>query len=116
MPISAELAAALGSDARVALLSAETMEKQLRRHPEMTVGDYRMLPSFPAKATVAVADGPFSVVLVRLATGRWLHVVLKSTKSRKAAFVTSYRYTGEDRVRALLERPGVRIVFDRREE
>lgn len=116
MPISAELAAALGSDARVALLSAETMEKQLRRHPEMTIGDYRLLPGFPTKATIAIADGPFSVVLVRLANGRWLHVVLKSTKSRKAAFVTSYRYTGEDRVRALLERPGVRIVFDRREE
>jgi SPP1 gp7 family putative phage head morphogenesis protein len=116
MPITPALATALGVDARVALISAETMAKQLIRHPEMTVADYRLLPSFPAKATLAVVDGPLSVVLIRLANGRWLHAVLKSTKSRKAAFVTSYRFTGEDRVRALLSRDNVRIVFDRREE
>nr|WP_298099751.1 phage minor head protein [uncultured Shinella sp.] len=116
MPISPALASALGIDARVALLSAETMEKQIRRHPEMTVEDYRLLPTFPAKALVALADGPLSAVLIRLANGRWLHAVLKSTKSRKAAFVTSYRFTSEERIQALLMRPGVRIVFDRRGE
>lgn len=116
MPISPELAASLGIDARVALLSAETMAKQIARHPEMTIADYRLLPSFPDKATIAIVDGPLSVVLIRLASGRWLHAVVKSTKSRKAAFVTSYRFTSEDRVQKLIEREGTRIVFDRRKE
>ncbi|UDF29828.1 UNVERIFIED_ORG: phage head morphogenesis protein [Roseateles sp. XES5] len=116
MPISPELADALGVDARVALLSAETMVKQLARHPEMTIEDYRLLPAMPAKATLAVTDGPLSVVLIRLTGGRWLHAVVKSTKSRKAAFLTSYRFTSEDRVLKLLARDGVRIVLDRRED
>lgn len=116
MPIPPELAASLGIDARVALLSAETMAKQISRHPEMTIADYRLLPSFPDRATIAVADGPLSVVLIRLSSGRWLHAVVKSTKSRKAAFLTSFRFTTEDRVLKLIEREGTRIVFDRRKE
>ncbi|WP_411037644.1 phage minor head protein [Shinella sp. BYT-45] len=116
MPIPPALAASLGVDARVALLSAETMTKQLARHPEMTIADYRLLPGFPAKATLAVVDGPLSVVLIRLAGGRWLHAVIKATKSRSAAFLTSYRFTSEERVRKLLDRDGVRIVVDRRKE
>lgn len=114
MPISPALADALGIDARVALLSAETMTKQLARHPEMTIADYRLLPSMPAKATLAIVDGPLSVVLIRLAGGRWLHAVVKATKSRKAAFLTSFRFTSEDRVQKLIEREGARIVVDRR--
>lgn len=116
MPIPPPLADALGIDARVALLSADTMTKQLARHPEMTIEDYRLLPSFPDKATVAVVDGPLTVVLVRLSGGRWLHAVIKATKSRKAAFLTSYRVTGADRMEKLLAREGVRIVIDRRGE
>lgn len=114
IPITPPLAAALGIDARIALLSADTMVKQLRNHPEMTLEDYRLLPTFPNKAVLALADGPLSIILIQLANGRWMHVVLKSTKGRKAAFLTSYRFTGEERVRALLNRPGVRIIFDRR--
>ena len=116
MAISPELAASLGIDARVALLSAETMAKQIARHPEMTIADYRLLPSFPDRATIAIVDGPLSVVLIRLASGRWLHAVVKSTRSRKAAFLTSYRFTSEDRVQKLIEREGARIMFDRRKE
>lgn len=116
MPISPGMAAALGIDARVALLSAATMVKQLRNHPELTVDEYRLLPSFPARAVLAIIDGPNSIVLIRTAKGRWLHAAMKATKSRKAAFVTSFRFTGDDRVTKLLARKGVKIVIDKREE
>ncbi len=57
-----------------------------------------------------------SIVFLRLANGRWLHAVIKSTKSRKAAFLTSFRFTTEDRIPAILSRPGARIIYDRRGE
>ncbi|PZR89648.1 MAG: hypothetical protein DI537_20605 [Stutzerimonas stutzeri] len=115
MPVTAELAAALKMEQpTVALLSAETMLKQIRNHPEMTVEDYRLLATFPETASLVVSDSGSTIVLFRLQDGRWLHAVLKATKSRKAAWLTSYRYTGADRIERLLERPGVEIVVDRR--
>lgn len=116
MPIAPDVAEGLGMDARLVLLSAETMRKQLRNHPEMTIDDYRMLATFPQAATIALKDGPNSIVLVRLDNGRWLHAVIKATKSRKAAYLTSYRITGADRVASLLRRPSVTVLFDRRED
>lgn len=116
MAIAPEIVGALALDSRVALLSADTMAKQQAHHPELTVDDYRLLPTLFSAATVAVQDGPLSIVFLRLASGRWLHAVIKSTKSRKAAFLTSFRFTTEDRIPAIVSRPGARVIYDRREE
>lgn len=116
MPVTPEIATALKMEPGVALLSAETMQKQIRNHPEMTVADYRLLATFPQTATVIVRDSASTLVLFRLADGRWLHAVLKATKSRKAAWLTSYRFTGADRIERLLARDDVSIVVDRRGE
>ncbi|WP_349433626.1 hypothetical protein [Pararhizobium sp. A13] len=116
MPIPPETAKALGTDARVAILSQATMEKQLRHYPEMTREDYLQLPSIGAKPTMVFQDGQNTFVLVKLADGRWRYVAAKTTKTGKAAFVTSFRFASDDNIRRLLNRPSVKIIIDRREE
>jgi SPP1 gp7 family putative phage head morphogenesis protein len=114
MPIPPETALALGTDARVAILSSDTMEKQLRRHPEMTREDYLALPSIGANPTMVFQDGQNTFVLVKLADGRWRYVAAKTTRTGKAAFVTSFRYASEENIRRMLNRTGVKVIIDRR--
>ncbi|MFD1330249.1 phage head morphogenesis protein [Mycoplana ramosa] len=115
MPIPPAIAEALGTEARVAILSAETMAKQLRNHPEMTRADYLELPAIGGEPTLVFQDGANTFVLVKLADGRWRYVAAKTTKTGKAAFVLSYRYASDENISRLLSRPGVKVIIDRRE-
>jgi len=114
MPIPPAIGEAAGTAARVAILSADTMQKQLRRHPEMTLADYRSLPSIGADPTLVFRDGTNTFILVKLADGRWRYVAAKTTKTGKAAFVTSFRYASDENIRRMLARESVEILIDRR--
>lgn len=116
MAIPAALRDAVQQDVQVAILSAETMEKQLRRHPELTIEDYRALPSIGADPTMVFQDGEQTFVLVKLNDGRWRYAALKVTASRKAAFVTSFRYASDENIARMLNRAGVTLLVDRRGE
>jgi hypothetical protein len=114
MAIPPSIGSALRTDASVALLSADTMVKQLANHPELTTTDYLALPGLATDPTLAVKDGDLTVVLLRLADGRWMHAALKTTRTRKAAFVTSFRFTSLADISRLLGRRGIRVLIDRR--
>ncbi|MEY9717865.1 SPP1 gp7 family putative phage head morphogenesis protein [Sinorhizobium fredii] len=114
MPIPPAIAEAAGTAARVAILSADTMQKQLRRHPEMTLADYRTLPSIGANPTLVFRDGANTFVLVKLDDGRWRYVAAKTTKTGKAAFVTSFRYASDENVQRMLSRDNVKVLVDKR--
>lgn len=90
------------------------MRKQLRRHPDLTVDDYRLVPAIADAPTMVFKDGLMTVVLVRVDGETWRHVAVKTTGSGRAAFVTSYRFTTLADVMRLLRKKGVRVVIDRR--
>ena len=115
MAVPEALADAVDAEVRVAILPAETMEKQLLRFPELTVEDYRRLPSMGAAPTLVIRDGASTFVLERMSDGRWRCAVLKIAEGRSAAFMTSYRITSEESVAQLLERDGVTVLLDRRD-
>ena len=113
MAIDKGIAAALGAETSVALISAETVAKQKRRHPELTIEDYRRLPAMGTDPTLVVQDGENPMVYVKGEDDRWLHAAVKVTKSRKAAFLTSFRFTGPGNIRGLLKR-GLKVLLDKR--
>ncbi|TFF20530.1 hypothetical protein E3C22_16610 [Jiella endophytica] len=113
MAIGREIADALGADTTVALLSADTVVKQKQRHPELTIEDYRRLPAIGIDPTLVVQDGETTMVYVKEDDDRWLHAAVKVTRSRKAAFLTSFRFTGASNIRSLFRR-GIRVLLDRR--
>lgn len=115
MPVMAlppELTAALGTETSGVILSDETMRKQLRQHPELTIDDYRMLSSLPETATLVIQDGPLTIVLIREDGDRWRHAAIKTTGTRKAAFLTSYRLSNLGNVERMLSRG--KVIVDRR--
>lgn len=116
MAIPLEIGKAVGADLRVAILSAETMAKQLRHHPELTAQDYRAIPTIGAAPTLVFQDRERTFVLVKLADGRWRYVALKVTATGKAAFVTSFRYAREENILRLLKRDDVKLLIDRRDD
>ncbi|WP_440410641.1 phage head morphogenesis protein [Neorhizobium petrolearium] len=116
MPIPAEISDAVGGNVHIALLSAETMAKQLRNHPELTAEDYRAIPSIGAAPTLVFQDKQRIFVLVKLGEGRWRYVAMKVKGTAKAGFVTSFRYANDADIAKLLGREGVRLILDRREK
>ena len=98
------LVGALGAGDPIVRLSADTMAKQLRQHPEMTAAEYAVLPDIVANGR-ALQDSDQSVVLIR-SVGRRRVAVVKVTQSRKATFLASFRRLDRDRELARLESRG----------
>ena len=112
MVLDAETAALIGSDARVAVHSADTIAKQRRHHPELPIERYRQLPDVGAGAEIVARDGERVLVLVKGDDGKWLVSVLKRTQSGKGLFLTSLRVQDGASLARLLR--GKEIVRDGR--
>jgi len=95
---------AIGSKVRRIDLSSDTIAKQRRVHPELTLDEYRLLPEIIARGLV-IQDGASTVVFYKRA-GRIYKVAAKRTASGRAAFVTSFRRVEqpEREIRALRRR------------
>ncbi|HEU4959001.1 MAG TPA: phage minor head protein [Sphingomonas sp.] len=104
--------AAIGADARVAVLSSDTYTKQRGRHPELTVADYRKLPSLGAGADIVAVEGDTILKFARLDGERWLVAVVKRTASGAGLFVTSYRVQNQASLKRLLA--GTTVLYDGR--
>ncbi len=94
----------IGSQRRVAELSAETMEKQRRQHPELTFEDYAQAQATINLATDRIQDGDTSLIFVRADPSTAGHVlVVKATRTGQGLFVTSFRRLSRDAVKRDLE-------------
>ncbi|MEM9968482.1 MAG: phage minor head protein [Pseudomonadota bacterium] len=90
-------ARSIGAQTRVAQLSAETMKKQLRRHPELTASDYAQAQDAVSNAGRLIKDGPRNLIFVREVPGAGGYVlVVKATRTRQALWVTSFRRLSRD--------------------
>lgn len=82
----------LGTEARIASLSAETALKQKREHPEMAIAEYAAAQAVVDTATEVIEDGPSALIFIRAEPGDTGHVlVVKATRSGQGLFVTSFR-------------------------
>lgn len=103
---------AIGASGRVALLSSDTFAKQQRHHPELTVPDYRQLPSLGADADILAIEGSAVLKMIRMDGDRWLVAVLKRTASGDGLYVTSFRIQNESGLKRLLR--DATVIYDRR--
>ena len=95
--------AAIGAHSDEVFLSADTMEKQLHRHPEMTVDDYLLAPLLLAMPDVVVAQPGQRVVLLR-AGAKVLRAAVKTTEDRLESYLVSLHYMDAGGVRRFLRR------------
>lgn len=82
----------LGTETRIAKLSAETARKQKREHPEISVLEYATAQDVVDAATEVIEDGANALIFIRAEPGETGHVlVVKATRTGKGLFVTSFR-------------------------
>lgn len=90
----------IGAQTRIGQISAETMAKQLREHPELTAFDYAEAQRVVSDATRRIQDGDNSMIYVlepENASGFVL--VVKATRTGQGLFVTSYRRLSADQAK-----------------
>ena len=114
MAIPADLSSAMGGEVRAALLPAETVLKQKASFPELTIEDYRSIPSIASTASLVFQDKARTFMMSKLKSGRWRYLAMKIDERAKAALITSFRYVREETVIRLLREEGVRVLVDRR--
>jgi hypothetical protein len=95
--------AAIGAQSDVVLLSADTMEKQLLRHPDLTVDDYLLAPLAIAQPSVVVGQQAGRVVLLR-AGAKILRLAIKTTLDRAENYLLSLHYMDDATTRKFLAR------------
>lgn len=92
--ISQLLAEKLLSKSVIVIMSEETLAKNLRHHPDLDEEEYLKLDMILGKSHFIVKDGNKMLAVV-LEETRLYHYALKSTKSGKALFLTSFRRTNK---------------------
>lgn len=95
-------AGAIASKVRTAKLSADTLEKQRSRYPEIVWQDYRLAQDIVDAPTYRVRDGERSMVFIRVETTGETggHVlVVKTTTTGQGLFVTSMRRLSRNEAR-----------------
>ena len=91
--LSAEDAASIGASARVAVLSAETLKKQLLRHPELTAAEYALAQEVVEKVERLPQAG--NKLAFALDRPGGLALVVKATRLGDELYITSlYRLSG----------------------
>ncbi|WP_084448683.1 phage minor head protein [Desulfovibrio inopinatus] len=110
MRLREDVAQAIGAIPRVAVISDQSMSKNINHHPELTVAEYRFLPEIGASPDIIIQDGAKTVALIKKGEV-WYHAACKATATGKAVFVTSYRRTVAADVERVLRRG--KILFEK---
>jgi hypothetical protein len=90
----------IGAKSQVVYLSTETLVKNKSVHPEILLHQYKLLPDLIGNAQTVIQDGALTIVFIKR-NGRIFHSVVKSTKSGRALFLTSFRYTNNSEIRRI---------------
>lgn len=105
------VAEAIGAEQREVVLSGDTVEKQLVRHPDLTVHDYATLPELLAAPDLAVQDGDRHVVLFKR-IGELLYAAVKRTGDGQQNYVVTLFRTHPRDVQRIIRRGTILLGSD----
>lgn len=97
--LSDDSMAAIKANQRIVWLSAETVNKQLRNHPELNVDDYRVIPDLIDQGTII--KGRDRTLVFFGFKDRLYKSVIKTTQTGDGSFLTSLIRTSEKELNRL---------------
>lgn len=106
------MAEAIGAKARVAVLSEQTMAKQVYKRADLPADIYRQLPSLGDRPDIIARQGDNVLIVTREEGGAWVVAVVKRTVSGEGLFVVSVRRQNESSLPRLLR--DTEVIVDRR--
>lgn len=102
--LNADQASAIGATARTVRFSAQTLEKQKGRHPELTIADYRLLPEIISNPAHALREDDRKVRFLWESDGQWWRATVKATEQGNELYVLSLHRLRTDDVSSLINR------------
>jgi hypothetical protein len=106
------MAGAIEAKARVAVLSEQTMAKQMHKRGELPADIYRQLPSLGDRPDIVARDGDNVLIVTREESDSWVVAIVKRTASGEGLFVVSVRRQNEASLPRLLR--DAEVILDRR--
>jgi hypothetical protein len=91
--LAPELAEWIGAQVPTVRLSAQTLEKNRRHHPELADADYQLLLNFQPVAGQVLREGARALVCWKDAQGRMFFAAMKATQSGQAIYLSSFRHS-----------------------
>lgn len=82
----------IGAENKTVWMSRDTVAKNRKAHPDLSMEVYRRLPDIITQADVVVQDGDRSEVFIRMG-GAIYHAAIKTTETGRALYLTSLRKT-----------------------
>ncbi len=102
----------IGAKSQTVYLSGETMAKNLKNHPELSLKEYQKLPGIISSgAQVILQQGDRKLIFVKV-DGRYYNAVLKAAKSGEPLFLLSLRRVDDVRrdVGRLVRQGDVKVI------
>jgi hypothetical protein len=87
--LASETQKLLASETDTVMLSDQTMEKQLRVHPDLTPDDYALLPVLLSQPDAVMDDKDLHLLLLLLEDRIW-SAVIKTTVDRRQLYVQNF--------------------------
>ena len=84
----------IGADSKVVLFSSESRDKNLDKHPEILLADYKKLPDLISEAELIIQDTDQTLLFIKR-DNKIYYSAIKSTKDGKEIYLTSLRTTTE---------------------
>lgn len=98
MVLGDDLRTAIGAENHVVVLSSDSYAKQLGDtqrsggHPEMTIADYRRLPSIGAQPDIVLQQDDTRLLITKADGDRYRVAAVKATADRQEMYLLSYRW------------------------
>lgn len=93
---------ALKTEASVCCLSDETLLKNKKHHPDLTIDDYKLMNQVLGDYDVLVQDTAKSVVAVKKIAGKNYWMAVKVTRKGNEVFTTTFHLTHERQLKNLM--------------
>lgn len=101
----------IGAKSAVVRLSSETFAKQLIKHPELSLNDYRKLVELGASPQIIMRQGDLRIVLLKTDAGKWIKATVKVTRDGSELYMVSFQLaTAREIARLRLRNEVVRDV------
>ncbi len=101
--LNRDIQQAFGAKSQLVRLSEQTLDKQSRRHSELNIDHYRLLPGI-IQSGVVIRQGKNKLALFKREAGKWQKAVVKLTANGEKIYLVSYHQTTAKEVRREMKR------------
>lgn len=107
--------AQLGTKSQAVRFSAENFAKNIINHPDLTLDDYKLLPSIVDKTDVLIYTNKASTerIICFSQNKKYYKVVIKTIKTKSENYLQSFHKTDLKRIKDELKKDGAKVVIDK---